>query len=288
MLRPISARCPRYAKSVLASHRSQTEPPMNPLSPNNKKQRDLEDELHTHLQLAARDRIDRGESPEQAERSARREFGNLALVEHVTRDQWGWLWLHELAQDLRYGLRIVRRNPGFTAIAVLTLVLGIGANTAIFSLVNGVLLQPLPFPQPDRLVGVTIYFPKGAFAILRDRSQTMDVIGNTDSTEFNLTGKDLPVRLTGTSVSAKWFSTVGAQPALGRVFHEGEDQPGNENVVILSHSLWQHRFSSDPSIVGRSIILDNVNRQVVGVMPADFRWPSPKTKLWVPLDLDPR
>jgi hypothetical protein len=253
-----------------------------------KQEQELQQEIRAHLDMATRDRIDCGESAADAEHSAHREFGNVALVEHVTRDQWGWIWLHELGQDLRYGLRIVRRNPGFTSIAVLTLVLGIGANTAMFSLVNGVLLQPLPFPAPDRLVGATIYFPKGAFAILRDRSRTMDIIANTDSTEFNLTGKDLPVRLTGTSVSAKWFSTVGTQAARGRVFQEGEDQPGNENVVILSHSLWERRFSSDPNIIGRSIILDNVNRQVVGVMPASFRWPSPKTELWVPLDLDSR
>src|SRR5262249_8510420 len=140
--------------------------------------------------------------------------------------QWAWVWLQELAQDFRYGLRIIRRNPGFTAIAVLTLVLGIGANTAIFSLVNGVLLKPLPFPQPDRLIGSNIYFPKGAFVLLRDISTTMDFIGNTDSSDFNLSGRDLPVRLSGTSVSANWFSTIGAQPQLGRVFQPGEDQPG--------------------------------------------------------------
>src|SRR5262249_14451490 len=158
------------------------------------KQRDLEAELHSHLELAAADRIDRGESPGEAQRSARREFGNVALVAHVTRDQWAWTWLNELVQDLRYGVRMVRRNPVFTAIAVLTLVLGIGANTAIFSLVNGVLLQPLPFPRPDRLVGVNSYFTKGAFVIQRDLSRTMDLVASTDSTEFNLTGQDLPVR----------------------------------------------------------------------------------------------
>jgi putative ABC transport system permease protein len=253
-----------------------------------KQNQELRQEIRAHLDMAAQDRVERGESTQEAEHSARKEFGNVTLVEHVTRDQWGWIWLQELWQDLRYGLRIVRRNPGFTAIAVLTLVLGIGANSAIFSLVNGVLLQPLPFPQSDRLVGATIYFPKGAFTILRDQSRTMDIIANTDSTEFNLTGKDLPIRLTGTSVSAKWFGVLGAPAAQGRIFQEGEDQPGKEAVVILSHSLWEHRFGSDPNIVGRSIILDNVNRQVVGVMPADFRWPSPKTELWVPLDLDPR
>src|ERR1700740_2993909 len=123
-----------------------------------------------------------------------------------------------LFSHLRYAVRLLLKSPSFTVPAVLILGLGIGANTAIFSLVNGVLLQPLPFPQPERLVGATIYFPKGAFVMLRDRSRTMDFIANTDSTEFNLTGKDLPVRLTGTSVSAKWFSTVGAQPAPGRVF----------------------------------------------------------------------
>src|ERR1700687_845383 len=185
--------------------------------------------------MAASERRDRGESRGEAERSARREFGNVALVKDATRRQWGWIWLEEFLQDLRYGARMVRRNPGFTLVAVLTLVLGIGANTAIFSLVNGVLLRALPLPQPDRLASMTMYYPKGAFVVLRDQSRTMEVVANTDSTEFNLTGTDLPIRLSGTSVSAKWFSVIGVQAALGRTFQEGEDQPGKDSVVILSH-----------------------------------------------------
>ena len=248
----------------------------------------LGEEIRTHLEMDQRDRVQRGESAEQAVQSARREFGNVALVTDVTRRQWGWVWLEELWQDLRYGARMVRRNPAFTAVAVLTLVLGIGANTAIFSIVNGVLLQPLPLAQPERLVGTNNYYPKGPFVLLRDQSRTMDVVANTDLAAFNLTGKDLPVRLSGTSVSANWFDVLGVHAAMGRTFREGEDQPGKEDAVILSHSLWERRFGSDPNIIGRAIVLDGTSRQIVGVMPADFRAPSPKTELWVPLDLDPR
>jgi putative ABC transport system permease protein len=253
-----------------------------------KQSEQLEEEIQSHLKMAASERRDRGEASGEAERAARREFGNVALVKDTTRRQWGWLWLEEFLQDLRYGARMVRRNPGFTLVAVLTLVLGIGANTAIFSLVNGVLLRALPLPQPDRLVSMTNYYPKGAFVVMRDQSRTMDIVAHTDSTEFNLTGKDLPIRLSGSSVSAKWFSVLGVQATLGRTFHEGEDQPGKDDVVILSHSLWERRFASDPNIIGRSILLDGISREVVGVMPIDFRYPSPKTEMWVPLDLDAR
>ena len=258
---------------------------MSPLWRDRKKE--LDEEIRGHLDMATRQCVDRGESPQQAAQSANREFGNVALVRDVTRRQWGWMSLEELMQDLRYAVRALRKNPGFATIALLTLVLGIGANSAIFTIVNGVLLRQLPFPEPARLVSTTSSYPKGAFVIMRDQSQTMDVIANVNA-EFNLTSTNLPVRLTGTSVSANWFHVLASQAAIGRTFQDGEDQPGNDNVVVLSHSLWERRFGSDPNIVGRSIALEGESRQIVGVMSADFRYPSPKVELWVPLRLDPR
>jgi putative ABC transport system permease protein len=253
-----------------------------------KRQQQLKHEIDSHLEMAKLDRLDRGEPERQAAQAALREFGNVALVQSVARDQWGWIWVREFFEDLHYAARMMRRNAGLTLVAVLTLVLGIGANTAIFSLVNGVLLRGLPFPQPDRLVALTQYYPKGAFVMLREQSRTMDVIANTDGTQFNLTGTNLPERLTGTAVSADWFAVLQTHAAMGRTFQEGDNQPGKSDLVILSHSLWASRFASAPNIVGRSILLDGISRQVVGVMPAAFRFPSPKTELWVPLTLDPR
>jgi len=252
------------------------------------RQRQLEQEIGSHLEMAKRDRLARGESAQHAASAARREFGNVSLVQHVARDQWGWVWIEEFLQDVRYAARMTWRNFGVTLVAVLTLVLGIGANTAIFSLVDGVLLRPLPLPQADRLVALTTYYPKGAFAVMRNQSRTMDIIANSDAAFFNLTGGDSPARLNGTSVSTNWFNVLGVQAAVGRTFQEGEDQPGKNDLVILSHALWERRFGSDTNVIGRSILLEGVSRQVVGVMPADFRFPSPKTELWVPLNLDPR
>lgn len=196
--------------------------------------------------------------------------------------------METLWQDVRYGLRMLVKNPGFTVVAVLTLALGIGANTAIFSLVDGILLRPLPFSKPSELVSVTGTFPKGGFVAMREQVKSLDVASYFEGHEFNLTGQGEPVRLAGTLVSAEFFLVLGARPELGRPFYPGEDKAGQNNYVILSHALWQQRFAADPSIIGRSIELEGISRQIVGVMPASFRFPSAKAQVWIPLNNDPR
>jgi predicted permease len=193
-----------------------------------------------------------------------------------------------LLQDVRYALRQLRKSRGLTLVAVLTLALGIGANTAIFSLVDGILLVPLPYSKPEQLVSVTGTYPRGGFVAMREQIHTMDVATYAEGHEFNLTGLGEPVRLTGTLVSAELFSVLGSRPELGRTFYRGEDAAGQDDYVVLSHALWQQRFGSDTSIVGRSIEIEGASRQVLGVMPADFRFPSPKTQIWLPLHNDPR
>jgi len=196
--------------------------------------------------------------------------------------------METVLHDLRYGLRMLRKSPGFTAIAVLTLALGIGANTAIFSLVNGILLVPLPYSKPEQLVSVTGTYPNGALVAMREQVHTMDVGAYAEGHDFNLTGVGEPARLTGILVSAELISILGAQPELGRTFYPGEDRAGQDDFVILSHALWEQRFGSDRTIVGRSIQLEGRSRQVAGVMPADFHFPSTKTQIWLPLHNDPR
>jgi predicted permease len=253
-----------------------------------RRERALSAELDSHIQLHIEDNLRAGMSTAEARRNALLKLGGLEQTKEIYRERRSLPMLEVLYHDLKFAARTLRQNPGFALIAVLTLALGIGANTAIFSLVNGVLLLPLPYKDPARLVSFTAYYPKGALAFMRGHSQTMDIAGNTDSTDFNLTGTDTPERLTGSSVSANWFDVLGANPELGRTFREGEDQPGKDGLVILSHSLWQRRFGGDRNILGRAILLEGVNREVVGVMPAEFSYPSPKTELWVPLSLDPR
>jgi putative ABC transport system permease protein len=198
-----------------------------------------------------------------------------------------------LWQDLRYALLQLRRTPGFTAVAVLTLALGIGANTAIFSVVNSVLLRPLPYRQPDRLVSIDLDALDygGSYLQLRERARTMDVAAYRPaaygSVGLSLTGSGEPVQLQGTAITSNLFGLLGVDAAIGRTFLPSESQPGRDAVVVLSYELWQARFGGDPSIVGSQIRLGSTSRTVVGVMPPHLHFPSATTQLWVPMVLDP-
>jgi putative ABC transport system permease protein len=249
---------------------------------------EMDSELRFHIEAYAEDLVGTGVPRQEAMRRARLEFGGIDRAKEECREARGANIMETLLQDLRYGARMLRKNPGFTAVTVLTLALGIGANTAIFSLVNGILLRPLPFATPQNLVSITGTYPKGAFVAMREEMQSFDAAAYFEGHEFNLTGRGEPLRLSGVLVSAEFFSLLGVCPELGHPFYPGDDKAGHDNYVVLSHALWQQRFASDPSIIGRSIELEGVSRQVVGVMPAEFRFPSPKTQVWIPLHSDPR
>lgn len=251
-------------------------------------ERELDAELASHLQLHIDDNVRRGLSPEEARRQALVQLGGVEQTKESVRDQRSLPFFETLLQDLRYALRVLRKSPAFTMVSVLTLALGIGANTAIFSLVDNILLRPLPFPQPQNLVSVTGTYPKGAFVALRDQVRSLDVAAYAEGHECNLNRHGDPLRLTATLVSAEFFQVLGVRPFLGSSFNPGDDKAGQNNFVILSHSLWQQQFGSDPSIVGRSIEIEGVSREVVGVMAGDFHFPSSKTQVWIPLNNDPR
>jgi putative ABC transport system permease protein len=208
--------------------------------------------------------------------------------------------LEEFTQDLRFGARTLRRNPGFAAIAVVTLALGIGANAAIFSVVNAVLLRPLPWQQPDRAVMIwskwtsfdKTWVAEGEVVDYRKRSRTLSDVAAWSDGQVNLTGDGDPERVAAANVTANLFSVLGVQPLIGRAFTAAEDVPNGPNVVVLGFGLWKRRYASDPTIVGRSILINGQSHQVLGVMapdfvlPTDFQNPEP-TQLWTPLQMDP-
>src|ERR1700693_3584 len=225
---------------------------------------EMDAELHFHIETYAMDLVRNGVLREEAMRRARLEFGGVERTKEECRDARGVSFLETFSQDLRYGARTLRKSPGFTIIAALTLALGIGANTAIFSLVDGILLRPLPYSNPQELVSVKGTYPKAGFVAMREQMRTIDVAAYSEDHEFNLTGYGEAVRLPGALVSTETFSVLGTRPALGRTFYPGEDRAGQDNFVVLSHALWEHRFAGDPGIIGRVIELDGAGRQVVG------------------------
>ncbi|HEY6344719.1 MAG TPA: ABC transporter permease [Bryobacteraceae bacterium] len=237
-----------------------------------RRKREIAEEIESHLRMAEQDGV------------LRREFGNELLIRETTRDVWGWIWLEALTRDLRYAFRQLRRAPGFAAVAILTLALGLGATTAMFSIVDGVLLEPLRFPNPGRLYLVrNIALPganvKGDFPVnarhfheWRSRCQSCEQISLMHPMDITLTGAGDPQKVLGLEVSFNFFRTLGVQPALGRDFLPEEDH--NSARAVLSNALWRSAFASDPGLIGRSVQLNGESYTVVGVMPPDLRLPK--------------
>jgi putative ABC transport system permease protein len=256
---------------------------------------ELSEEIREHLEEKVEELVAGGMPRKEAAAAARREFGNVTLAEEDGREVWRWPRVENMIEDVRYGLRVLRKSPGFTAVAVMTLALGIGANTAIFSVVNAVLFRPLPFRDPGRLMvvwhtppqksfpGVTKFVVSPAnYLDWRDQNHVFEQMSAVGFGNFNLTGMGQPESVEGRAVSADFFSVLGVQPVLGREFLEEEDQPGHGNVVVISHEFWQTHFGGSKDVLGSQIKLDDKGYEVVGVAPAKFDFPF-QAKLWVPL-----
>src|SRR5579862_6403669 len=222
--------------------------------------------------MAAQERMERGETAEQARASAMREFGNVGLIKEMTRDTWGFRWLQELMQDLRFGLRMLAKNPGFTIVVVLTLALGIGATTAIFSVVDAVLLHGMPYPNVAQLVGISSKNPQGEgesvsagdFNDWQLGSRAFEGLAAYRQWEFRvLTGIGEPDEVWASPVSTNIFHLLGVNAIIGRTFAENET-----HVVVLSHEYWRSHFAANPKIIGKALALDGASYTVIGVAPA--------------------
>jgi putative ABC transport system permease protein len=270
---------------------------------------EIAEELAQHLDDRYEQSVQGGATKEEAYRTALLEltesgllFQELRRVERpvpqepvVPGAQRRMNVLGDFSQDLGYGLRMLWKNPGFTVVAVIALALGIGANSAIFSVVNTVLLRPLPYQDPDRLVMVwedntKAGYPRDTPAAAnyvdwRDQNQVFEGMAAIADMSFNLTGTGEPERIDGRRVSANLFPLLGVEPQIGRAFLPEEDQPGGNRVVVMSHGLWQRRFGSDANIKGKSLTLNGESYMVVGVMPPHFQFPNAENELWVPLAL---
>jgi putative ABC transport system permease protein len=246
-----------------------------------RRENDLAEELEQHIQLLTEEHIRRGLPPAEARRQARLTFGSVDSATESYRDQGGLPALDVLRHDLRYAFRGLRRNPGFSAIAILSLAIGIGANTAIFSLVNSVLLRPLAYQDPSHVFWAREVTTLGAGAVnpvhAREwarHCQSLEHVALLRGSPADLTGQGEPVAASGTAVAHNIFALLGVQPILGRAFLPEEEEPGNDRVVMLSESLWRSRYRADTALVGGSISIDRRNYRVVGILPAWFRLPS--------------
>jgi predicted permease len=263
-----------------------------------KHNRDLDEEIRAHVELLAEEKMAKGMDPEQARREAKIEAGGIEQVKEAVSSNRAGAWLDVLSQDVRFGIRMLLRNPGFTLVAVLALALGIGANTAMFSIVNSVLLRPLPYAQPDRLVKVWTRFTNiglpqdqnwisaPEFRDITELNKSLIDIAAFTNVNFNVTTSGTANRMLGAQVSPSFFTILGVNAERGRVFAKEEGEKGHDNVLLLSHGVWERRFGSDPQITGKQIIANGQSFTVVGVLPAGFDYPN-QSEMWSPLSFAP-
>ena len=256
----------------------------------------LNDELAFHLDQQVKENMARGLAPDEARYAALREFGNPTVLGDQARSTWSWNWLEKFLRDLRYGARTLGRSPGFAATAILVMALGIGATTSLFTIVRAVLLKPLPFREPDKLVMVYEHFrdstggdgfdvvSPGDFNDWRQRTHGFEDMAAWRSYAFDLTGEheELPEVVRAAAGSWNLFSVLGTQLALGRTFRPEEDRIGANHVVLLTWSLFQRRFAGGPSVIGKQIRLDSTPYEVIGVLPRWFTYPDSLVAVWVP------
>lgn len=255
---------------------------------------DIDEELQMHIRMRTQENIERGMSPEDARRDAEQRFGNRGRIKDMGWDVRGGGWLETLWQDLRYGARMLYKHPGFSLMAVLTLALGIGANTAIFSIVNGVLLRPLPYPEPDQLD--TVFQQNSAmnrfgisvadFQGIEKGYAKIGSVAAFSPRAVTLTGGERPEQIKATFATSAYFKTLGVSPARGRTFVPGEDRPETDPVVVISHGFWQRHLAGNMETIGRPLTLDGIGYTVIGIMPPDFIAPSSTTPdVWPILQL---
>jgi putative ABC transport system permease protein len=257
---------------------------------------DFDDELSSHLEMLTDENIRHGMAPAEAQRAARVRLGGFTQLKETNRNLRGLPMIETFFQDIRYALRILRKNPGFTVLAILTLALGIGANTAVFSVASAFLRKPVSFPELNRLVMVLELAPQqtvgwsqvspATYLDWKKQSHSFEELAAWQYLGWNLTGNGDPEKLNGARVSSNFFQTLGILPIMGRSFRPDEDQPGRGQVAIISYNLWKRRFASDPDIIGKTVDLDHQACDVVGVMGSEFNFPL-AVDIWRPLALSP-
>ncbi|MGB6833923.1 MAG: ABC transporter permease, partial [Candidatus Acidiferrum sp.] len=244
---------------------------------------DLAEEMQLHLELRQQEHLESGMTADSARAAARRRFGNATYLKEESRIAWGWVWFENMVQDVRYGSRVLRKSPGFTAVAILTLALGIGANTAIFSVINGVLLSPLPYKNPKQLVIIKEHDSLPNVMDIQRQTRAFSQGGGINVEKMDYIGATEPVQVRVGLIDVGFLETLGVRPMLGRIISPGEDVQGGPRLAMVSNHFWQNYLGSDPHAAGKTIQLGGDSYTVIGVMPASFAPPAEHADVFVSL-----